>query len=112
MYLEACNMSYRRSVLELTGGFDEGYAGIGDWSEPDLSLRVREYGRLWFTQAAAMTHLPDQTGAYLKRAQVGARLTNYWRFAERWVEPCFSHWLYRQFLRTYYGIKEVKGWAI
>ena len=107
-FLEACNMSFRRSHLQKIGGFDEGYGGIGDWSEPDAAFRLRAGGgRLWFTPKAKLYHHPSRTGAYSKRRGDKARLTNYYRFAQRWVQPNLRHCLYRVFLRAYYKAKEV-----
>ena len=109
-FLEACNMSYRRDVFEQVGGFDESYKGIGDWSEPDLSFRVRKLGgRLIFIQGAKLYHFPSRSGAYKKRkADSGNRLGNYMLFSKRWIKPCFSHSLYKLFMRSYYAYKTIE----
>lgn len=110
-FLEACNMAYRREVFRSVGGFDERFKGIGDWSEPDLSFRIRRLGRqLWFTQKARLYHEPSRSGAFKKRSLDSRnRLQNYELFASRWVRPYWRHTLYKQFLRTYYWIKS-NGW--
>ena len=108
-FLEACNQSYKKEAFWEVGGFDEKYRGIGDWSEPDLAFRVRAAGwKLLFDPAVKLFHLPSKTGAYLKREQVGARLTNYQLFADRWVKPCFRHSAYKAFLNSYFWIKEMR----
>lgn len=110
-FLEACNMAWSKEAFREVGGFDESYRGIGDWSEPDLAFRVRERGYLLhFSPEAKLYHLPDRTGAYLSRAQTGARYTNYIRFARRWVHPCWRHSLYKGFLRGYFTFKEGSQW--
>jgi len=109
-FLEACNMSYRRDVFEQVGGFDEAYKGIGDWSEPDLSFRLRKLGgRLLFVQGAKLYHLPSRTGAYKKRrGDSRNRLDNYYLFSKRWIKPYWKHTLYKLFLVTYYAYKTFK----
>ena len=109
-FLEACNMSFRTEALRAVGGFDEGYGGIGDWSEPDVCFRLRARfpeSRLLYQPECRLLHLPDQTGAYLLRRTTGARLTNYYLFAQRWVRPHWRHTLYKGFLRSYYTWKEL-----
>lgn len=107
-FLEACNMSYRRSAFMEANGFDTAYGGIGDWSEPDLSFRIRQAGhRLWFCRDAKLEHRCSRTGAYEKRrGDSRNRMANYERFAARWVRPCWQHTFYKCFLRTYYWLKE------
>ena len=108
-FLEACNQSYRKSCLEAVGGFDENYRGVGDWSEPDLSMRIRQSGyKLLFTQGARLYHLPSKTGAYAKRLSDNTRYHNYRLFAKRWVKPCFKHWLYLRFLEGYFLAKRMR----
>lgn len=106
-FLEACNMAFRTDVFRACNGFDETFKGIGDWSEPDLSFRIRAAGYyLWFAGDARLEHRPDKSGAFKKRSSdSGNRLANYELFASRYVKPCFEHDLYKWFLRTYYGIK-------
>jgi len=106
-FLEACNMAYRKEAFEAIGGFDESYKGCGDWSEPDLSFRIRKAGKmLWFTPEARMYHFPSPTGPYKSiRRQSNIRLENYLRFARQWVKPCWQHSLYLNFLKGYYWCK-------
>ena len=110
-YLEACNMAFRRTLFEQAGGFDETYGCIGDWSEPDLSFRIRKLGYvLWFSKLAKLYHEPSRTGAYLKRDACQARLSNYLLFSRRWVKPHWRHSLYKMFLWTYYSFKRRNKW--
>lgn len=109
-FLEACNMSFRRDAFFDCGGFDEEYGGVGDWSEPDLSFRLREKGgKLWFSQGIRLEHRPSKSGAYGKRkGQAKIRYSNYELFSKRWVKPCWRHSLYKLFMRTYYAITSIK----
>ena len=106
-FLEACNMAYRKDALWAVDGFDESYGGVGDWSEPDLSFKIRKYlgYKLLFKQDAKLYHLPSKSGAYGKRIQDRYRLLNYFKFAERWVKPTWKHIVYLIFLRIYFWIK-------
>lgn len=109
-FLEACNSAYRREVFESVGGFDESYRGVGDWSEPDLSFRVRRAGyKLWFSRDARLEHRPSCSGAFKKRKSDSRnRMDNYELFSKRWIEPCWQHTAYKWFMRTYYAIKTLK----
>jgi len=106
-FLEACNMAFRADIFNEVSGFDESFKGVGDWSEPDLSFRIRKLGyKLWFSGDATLEHRPSKSGAFKKRLSDSRnRLANYELFASRWVKPCWQHSLYKQFLRTYYAIK-------
>lgn len=106
-FLEACNMAYRKEALDEVGGFDEKYGGIGDWSEPDLSFRIRKAGwKLWFTALAKVYHNTSKSGAYHKRKRKCSRMENYERFSRKWIKPYWKHSLFKMFMRTYYSLKE------
>lgn len=109
-FLEACNSAYRTDVFRELGGFDESYLGVGDWSEPDLSFRVRQLGySLWFSRYAKLEHRPSKSGAFKKRHKDSHnRLSNYEKFSARWIKPCWQHDLYKWFLRTYYAVAPTK----
>ena len=58
-WLSGCNMSFRRSVLEAVGGFDEGY-GLYGYDDVDIGLRVRQAGwRLVSTRRLTIAHYPS-----------------------------------------------------
>lgn len=109
-FLEACNMAFRRDVFFSVGGFDESFRGIGDWSEPDLSFRIRQAGhKLWFSRNAVLEHRPSRSGAFKKRSSDSRnRMANYELFSSRWVKPCWQHSLYKSFIGTYYAIKSLE----
>lgn len=109
-FLEACNMAFRSDVFRNHGGFDETYRGVGDWSEPDLSFRIRRDGYgLWFSRDAKLEHRPSKSGAFKKRKSDSSnRLSNYELFAKRWIEPCWQHTLYKLFLKIYYYVASFK----
>lgn len=109
-YLEACNMAFDRQIFWSMNGFDERYKGIGDWSEPDLCFRIRESGhRLWFSRDARVEHRPSKSGAYKKRLVKCDRMENYELFSKRWIKQSIRHRMFKQFLRTYFLMKE-HGW--
>ena len=110
MFLEACNMAFRRSIFERLGGFDEEYKGVGDWSEPDLAYRVREMGgTLWFNANARLYHLPSRQGAFKKRKKDAPnRMANYNRFSKKWIKPCLRHTIFKMFMKIYYATQTFK----
>lgn len=59
-YLSGSNMSFRRELLELTGGFDKYYSGVrAECSEPDLHFKIRKLGNtLLFNAKAVVWHFP------------------------------------------------------
>jgi GT2 family glycosyltransferase len=88
-YLEACNMSFRKDILDNIGGFSLEYKGIGDWSEPDLAFRVRKVGyRLFFNPKAIVHHRISQQGVYDQRGQDSYQRTkNFIHFYFKWIRP-------------------------
>lgn len=75
-YLGAFNVSYRRTVLEEVGGFDESYR-VASGEDNELAYRVKKRGyRLVFTRGASVGHYhPSNLWRYL-RHQVWH---GYWR---------------------------------
>lgn len=74
-HLPGGNMSFRREVFDLVGGFDRSYGGSAIGEETDFCLRARRAGlRLVFEPRASVEHLHLPTG--------GCR------------EPRFEDWLY------------------
>ncbi|MBI5178294.1 MAG: glycosyltransferase family 2 protein [Nitrospinae bacterium] len=67
-YLGSFNCSYRRSVLEQAGGFDERFK-TASAEDNDLSYRVRDAGhRLVFEPSAAVDHFHEELAPqYLRR---------------------------------------------
>ena len=109
-FLEACNQAYRKSLLTLVGGFSEDYLGVGDWSEPDLSYRIKETGhKLLFVQGAKLYHEVSQSGAYTKRIHDDSRYTNYLTFAKRHIKRrSWKFQIYLLFLRCYFMLKRMQ----
>ena len=61
-WLLGCNMSFRRTVLELVGGFDPGYTLTNTREDIDLSFRVKRAGwRVVFNPAMAVVHYSPRT---------------------------------------------------
>ena len=109
-FLEACNMVFRSDVFYNLSGFDTNYKGIGDWSEPDLSFRIRRAGyQLWFSRDARLEHRPSKSGAFKKRsADSWNRKANYELFSNRWIKPCWQHSFYKWMISKYYEYKAIK----
>lgn len=78
-YLEPCNMTYRRQVIEKVNGFDHRY--YKDWSEADLAFRVKNTAcRLVFNPKAVVYHNITQTGAYSGRTAAKERMIDFYRY--------------------------------
>lgn len=87
-YLEACHMCFRRRLLEELGGFDYGYTGTSEWSEPDFSFRVRKHGwKLVFNPKAVTYHYISQGGVFKARTNSYERSRNFILFYLRWIKP-------------------------
>lgn len=52
------NMTFRKSILEKMGGFDENYnVGHGDYAEPDLCLKIKSKGyKIMYNPKAILWH--------------------------------------------------------
>lgn len=60
-----CNMSWRRDIFELLGGYDENFHGLRD--ESDLALRVKYSGfKILFEPSATVTHIKGDVGGTRK----------------------------------------------
>lgn len=86
--LEACNFAVRKDVLKSLGGFDEIFAGVGDYHEADAALKVKEAGyTLIFNPKAQLFHLPSQEGFFNDRPSSYQRMINFIIFYMRHLKP-------------------------
>lgn len=112
-YLEACNMVLRKKLVEKAGGFDFNYKGIGEWSELDLAMKVRELGyRLVFNSKVRVDHYISQGGVYPRRTHARQRMENFLKFYCRHIfrwrfDYLFKFLTYLLFLNLYWGYKAV-----
>lgn len=110
-YLEACNMSLRRKLIEEVNGFDYGFAGTAEWSEPDLAMRIRKLGhRLVFSSKVRVDHNISQKGVYSRRTRAKQRMENFLRFYFHHIfkfraDYLFKFLTYVLFLNLYWGYK-------
>ena len=80
-YLEACNLSVKRELLQKLGGFDPSFKSIGEFSEMDLSFRVRKLGyKLIFSPKAKVHHMVSRSGVFTERQHASDRMTNFLYF--------------------------------
>lgn len=87
-YLEACCMCLRRSLIEKAGGFDYCYTGTSEWSEPDLTFKVRNLGyRLVFNPKATAEHRVSKQGVFKARTFAFERSVNFINFYFRHIKP-------------------------
>ncbi len=86
-WLEACNTSLRRRLIERAGGWDENILDVGEWSEPDLCFRIRALGyKMIFNPRASIRHVPSQKGIFSARTKTNSRLRNFLLFYYRDVK--------------------------
>lgn len=86
--LEACNFAVNKKVLQDLGGFDEVYAGVGDYHEADAALKIKEAGyNLLFNPKAQLYHLPSQEGFFQDRPSSYQRMINFIVFYMRHLKP-------------------------
>lgn len=87
-YLEACHMCFRRELVEQVGGFDYIFTGTSEWSEPDLSFRIRRLGyRLAFNPKAVTEHKVSKQGVFKARTYAFERSVNFINFYYRNIKP-------------------------
>ncbi|MBU1322972.1 glycosyltransferase [Patescibacteria group bacterium] len=85
-YLEACNMSLRRRLVEKAGGFDLGFKGTSEWCELDLAMRVKNLGyRLVWSNKVKLEHQVSRSGVFKMRRKWGERIQNYLYFRKKWL---------------------------
>lgn len=74
-HLLGANMSFRRSVVEMLGGFHDYYPGTCLREDADVSLRMRRAGyRVVYTPAAVVDHVP---GPYARGQRFDLRYAYY-----------------------------------
>jgi len=112
-YLEACNMSLRRNLIERVGGFDYGFRETAEWCEVDLSMRIEKLGyRLAFSSKVCVDHNISQHGVYTRRTAAKERMENFFRFYFRHifkfrVDYLFKFLSYILFLNLYWTYKAI-----
>jgi len=112
-YLEACNMSLRKDLVEKVSGFDLGFQGTAEWCEIDLAQKVKKLGqKLVFNPEAIVYHHISRSGAFTKRTMAKERMENFFRFYFRHVfkpdpEYILRFSAYVLFLNFYWLFKAV-----
>lgn len=85
--LEACNWSVKTRLLKKIGGFDSVYSGIGEYHEPDASLKIKELGyKLMFHPKAEVNHCPSIEGFFNERPLSYPRIINFIIFYKRHIK--------------------------
>ncbi len=111
-YLEACNMSLRRKLVERVGGFDLGYKGTSEWCELDLAMKVKQLGyRLVWSSQVKVEHHVSRSGAFIKRKNWGERIKNYLKFRKKWFRQRRTSPLILKFLLMNFYF-QIDWWVI
>jgi GT2 family glycosyltransferase len=114
-YLEACNMAVRRSLIDEAGGFDPGFRSIGEWSEMDLSFKVRKLGySLVFNPKVVVHHMVSRSGIFTQRDIAEDRMRNFLRFYFKHIKADtidkFTRFvIYVAFLQGYWIYKSISA---
>lgn len=102
-WLESCNMSYRRDVLRIVGGFSLEWGGCGDCSEPDMAFKVRKYGRLVYNPRAYLYHYVSSVRGDIEDTY--QRMSNFIKFHKKYFKMNFRY-LFNLFFMNAYFIKK------
>ena len=108
-FLEPSAFAIRKWCIDKVGGIDTGYRGVGEWFDTDLCYRVKGFGPLIFAPDVKVIHRPSSGATTDKRLATRTRYENYCRWADKFLDKSFKHYLYRLFLKTYFFAKE-KRW--
>jgi len=85
---EACNMAIKKGLLGKIGGFDETYIGVGDFSEPDISFKIKKLGyKILFDPRATVYHLLSEEGVFKDRSSSYGRVLNFINFYFKHIRP-------------------------
>jgi len=112
-FLEACNMSLRKSLVRKVGGYDYSFTGVAEWCELDLSQKVKRLGyELIFSPSVRVDHHVSIGGIFYKRTGAKSRMENFFRYYFRYIyQPKWGHlWrfgLYILFLNGYWTYKAI-----
>lgn len=62
-HVQGCNMSFRKELVLMAGGFDERFGGSAHLEETDLCMRIRNMGyKIVFEPSAELIHLKSPEG--------------------------------------------------
>ncbi len=93
---QGCNFSFRKDILERTGGFDVRFGGSAFLEDTDMCLNVKEMG-------LQLVYEPKATLVHLKESKGGCRVKNVenWYY---WYAHNFMLLFLKHFKRRYLGI--------
>ncbi len=87
-YLESCNWSVRKSLLDKIGGFDPRFIGVGDYFEADAAYKIKGLGyKMLFSPDVKIRHMVSKVGAFGSRSHSYARSRNFILFYYRHIKP-------------------------
>ena len=106
-FMEPSQFAVRKWVMKAVDGFDLGFKGVAEWSDVDLTYKIKKYGSVYFCPDVKVIHFPEKEkdDVYDKRLDTASRYSNYCRWADRWIKPTLKHRIYRLFLKTYFYMK-------
>ena len=107
-FLEPSAFGVRKWAIDKVG-LDRGYTGVGEWFDTDLCYRIKGFGPLIFAPDVKVIHRPVMGNTYEKRLVTWSRYKNYCRWADKFIDKSFKHYLYRLFLKIYFFLKG-RGW--
>jgi GT2 family glycosyltransferase len=87
-YLESCNWSVKKRLLDIIGSFDPRFIGVGDYFEADAAYRIKKLGyKLIFVPKVKIKHMVSISGSFPSRSYAYARSRNFILFYYRQIKP-------------------------
>lgn len=83
-FLDASNMAFRSEIIKKTGGFDDVFEELAEYSEPELCMRINEKGySLVFNPKAVVYHYPCDAKLHSSSRHAYARGKNFAVFVRK-----------------------------
>jgi len=83
-FLDASNMAFRSAVFRGVGGFNEVFGELGEYSEPELCIRINSAGySLVFNPKATVYHYPGSAKKHASPKCTYARGKNFGMFIRK-----------------------------
>ena len=88
-YLEACNYAMKTKYALEVGGFSNNYGEIGEYNEPDLCFRIKNFYKnevkYFFSPKVVLYHCPSVSGFFKSRINYTDRLDNLYKFINKFI---------------------------
>jgi len=110
-FLDASNMAFKANLMKEIGGFDTGFKGLGEYSEPDVCFKIKSKGySLVFNAKAVVYHYPSYAQTHSSKSHAYNRGRNFSRFLKRYFihRLTVEAFVYALFFNFYHAYKALK----